>query len=166
MMRRSRGQLLLVDDDLSVRRLLAEALRLEGYDVDVAGDVDEGWQAIETRRPDVVILDVMMPGGDGLHLLRRVRGTAELRDLTVVLLSARAQPEDLRRGQQAGADLYVTKPFTIEQLVWHLDEAMHSPVERPVDPLERFRNNGPLSMDALMDRVASAPARMAMSVGR
>ncbi len=151
-----RGRLVLVDDDLAVQRLLAQALRLDGFDVEVAGDAEEGWQLIERFRPDLVVLDVMMPGVDGLSLLRRLRESPTHRDLYVMLLSARAQPEDLQRGTRAGADVYITKPFSIEQLVWHLDEALagHAALrsaDRP-DPLARMRRNGPLSMDDLLSR--------------
>lgn len=145
---------MLVDDDLSVRRLLAEALRLEGFDVEVGSDVDEGWEAIERAQPQLVVLDVMMPGADGLTLLRRVRESSSHRDLPVILLSARTQPDDLRSGDRAGADMYITKPFSIEHLVWSIDEAIRgrprSRVTSLPEPLERLRRNGPIPLEELV----------------
>ncbi len=154
-MQKPRARLVLVDDELAVQRVLATALRLEGFDVIVAGDAAEGWRAIERERPDAAILDVMMPGRDGIDLLRQVRAS-ELRDLPVVVLSARSQPEDLRRGDEAGADAYLTKPFDIEPLVWHLDETLRASRERSgsrePNVLERLRTHGPLTIGELYER--------------
>ncbi len=154
-MMQPRARLVLVDDELAVQRVLATALRLEGFDVQVASDADEGWRVIERERPDAAILDVMMPGRDGLELLRQLRAS-ELRDLPVVVLSARAQPEDLRRGHDAGADLYLTKPFDIEPLVWHLDEILRDygsrASEREPNLLQRLRVQGPLTLEELYER--------------
>ncbi len=145
---------MLVDDDLAVRRLLAEALQLEGFEVEVGSDAEEGWQAIERTGPELVVLDVMMPGADGLSLLRRVRESSAYRDLPVILLSARSQPDDLRSGDRAGADMYVTKPFSIEHLVWCIDETMRkrprSRVASLPGPLERLRRHGPIPLDELV----------------
>jgi CheY-like chemotaxis protein len=89
-----------------VRRLLADR-----YAVDVAVDGEEAFAIIKSRRPDLVLTDVMMPRLDGLALLQFIRADPELRDLPVILLSARAGEEV--EGRTAGADDYLTKPFSV-----------------------------------------------------
>ena len=166
---RSKGSVVLVDDDLSVRRLLAEALRLEGFDVETSSNAQEGWDLIDRTEPDVAVLDVMMPGGDGLGLLARLRASVRHRDLPVALLTARAQQEDIDRGRQLGADAYITKPFSIEQLVWHLEEmrltrSTKATPTAPAEPLERLRRHGPLSLQAIVERSMSQDATLAARV--
>jgi two-component system OmpR family response regulator len=156
----TRGSVVLVDDELSVRRLLSEALRLEGFEVETAASAEEGWQVIDRMQPDVAVVDVMMPGGDGLGLLSRLRGSVRHHDLPVAMLTTRAQQEDIERGRRAGADVYVTKPFSIEQLVWHLDELrVKERAPAPTATLDSLglRRHGPLSLQAIVERTTAQP---------
>ncbi len=104
-------RVLVVDDDPQVLKLLRLNFEMEGYDVDAATDGSEALAAAARRRPDAVVCDVMMPGMDGLEVVRRIREDPELADIPIVVVSAKAQRSDMREGVKAGADEYVTKPF-------------------------------------------------------
>lgn len=124
--------ILLVEDDPSVRKLVRLTLELEGHEVTV---VDRGADAVATAERldvDLVVLDVMLPGLDGLDVCRALRSNAVTASLGVVMLSARAQASDVDAGFAAGADAYVTKPFEPLDLVSRVDEVLHetSPRER------------------------------------
>lgn len=110
-------RVLVVDDDLVIRQLIGINLELEGFEVHLAADGEEALtQAVELL-PDVVVLDVMMPRLDGLEVARRLRADPRTSSMRLVLVSARAQAADLQRGEDMGADAYVTKPFEPDDLV-------------------------------------------------
>ncbi len=104
-------RVLVVDDDPQVLKLLRLNFEMEGYDVDAADDGAAALAAAARRRPDAVVCDVMMPGRDGLEVVRRLRADPELSKVPIVVVSAKAQRSDMRDGVAAGADEYVTKPF-------------------------------------------------------
>lgn len=109
--------MLVVDDEAVIRQLIAINLELEGFEVHEAVD---GLDALEKAReldPDVVTLDVMMPGLDGIATARRLRTDPATSRARIVLISARTRPADLERGDDAGADAYVTKPFDPDAVV-------------------------------------------------
>ena len=104
--------LLVIEDDATIRTILEMVLRGAGYaQVESASRGDEGLEAIRRRRPALVLLDLMLPGMDGLEICRRVRESPELAGTRIVMLTARTQNEDIVRGLECGADDYVTKPF-------------------------------------------------------
>jgi two-component system, OmpR family, response regulator MprA len=109
------ARLLVVDDDEALRIALGRALRLEGYQVDEAADGAEAVNLLGTLRPDLVVLDVLMPVLDGLGVCRFVREQGEA--LPVLLLTARDSVSDRVLGLDAGADDYLTKPFALEELL-------------------------------------------------
>ncbi len=111
-------KILVVEDDSTIRTLLGMALQGAGYrDVSMAGRGDDGLAAVKRERPDLVLLDVMLPGLDGLAIARRIRETPELAATRIIMLTARTEPEDICRGLEAGADDYVTKPFDRQVLL-------------------------------------------------
>src|SRR4051812_48238920 len=110
---------LVVDDDPPIRRMLERTLRGEGYDVGVAGDGGTALAAIERSVPDAVVLDVAMPGLDGLAVCRRLRAKG-LTALPILLLTARDGVSDRVLGLDAGADDYLVKPFAPEELAARL----------------------------------------------
>src|SRR5687768_483158 len=110
-------RVLIVDDDPQVLRLLRLNLEMEGYKVVIAGDGAEALKAVEQHRPDLVVCDVMMPGIDGLEVVRQLRAEKTTARLPVILLSAKAMRSDMREGLQAGADEYMTKPFDPAELI-------------------------------------------------
>jgi DNA-binding response OmpR family regulator len=104
---------LLVEDDPRVRRVLHLALEDEGYHVDEAGSGEEGLATLASRPPDVVLLDLMLPGADGFSVCREIRrGSA----VPVIIVSARTDSHDVVAGLEAGADDYVTKPLVAKEL--------------------------------------------------
>jgi len=105
------SRVLVVDDDPVIVRLLEVNLRLEGHEVDTASRGEEALTRAAEVRPDVVILDVMMPGLDGWETCRRLRDVPGFAETPVVFLSARAQDDDRSRGDTLGSVSYVTKPF-------------------------------------------------------
>jgi CheY-like chemotaxis protein len=105
-------RILVVDDDPSVLSVLKRGLAYEGFAVDTASDGVEGLRVAGERSPDLVILDIMMPGLDGLEVLRRLR-VADAQ-LPIVMLTAKDAPADQVAGLERGADDYVVKPFTFE----------------------------------------------------
>jgi DNA-binding response OmpR family regulator len=104
-------RVLAVDDDPTILRLLEVNLEMDGHEVHTATDGQDALDRVGEVLPDVVILDVMMPNLDGWQVCERLRADERFADLPVVFLSARAQESDLTRGDNAGADAYVTKPF-------------------------------------------------------
>ncbi|MBI3971779.1 MAG: response regulator transcription factor [Chloroflexi bacterium] len=108
-------RILAIDDDPAVTSVLKRGLAYEGFAVDTAGNGADGLAIARERPPDAVILDVMMPGLDGLEVLRRLRAADA--QLPVLLLTAKDAPADQVHGLEQGADDYVVKPFTFEVLV-------------------------------------------------
>ncbi|MHA7124953.1 response regulator transcription factor [Janibacter indicus] len=105
------------DDDADIRDLVAFKLANAGYTVVPVADGDEALHAIGEHRPDLAVLDVMMPGRSGLDVLRAIRDDGELARTKVILLTARAREVDVDAGFSTGADDYLTKPFSPRELV-------------------------------------------------
>jgi two-component system response regulator MprA len=112
---RQTSRVLIVDDDAGVRRMLARTLEAEGYDVAVAADGGGALVEIERTAPDLILLDVTMPGVGGLGVTRRLRGKGDA--VPVLLLTARDAIADRVAGLDAGADDYLVKPFATEELL-------------------------------------------------
>jgi two-component system response regulator MprA len=108
-------KILVVDDERAVRESLRRALALEGYDVDLASDGEEALESVRRAEPDALILDVLMPGVDGLEVSRRLRRSGS--KVPILMLTARDAVENRVEGLDAGADDYVTKPFALEELL-------------------------------------------------
>ena len=126
----------IVEDDATIRALLEMALMGAGY-ADVASSArgDEGLEMIRREKPDLVLLDVMLPGLDGFSIARRVRESSELAATRIVMLTARTAPEDIVRGLDSGADDYVTKPFDRKVLLARVKAVLRRglPVTEGVD---------------------------------
>ncbi len=116
------GQILVVDDDATVRGVVADYLRQADFDVVEAADGRDALRLAASHRPDLIILDLMLPGVPGLEVLRRVR--AGRGDLPVVLLTARADEDQRILGLEVGADDYVTKPFSPRELVLRVQSVL------------------------------------------
>ena len=119
-----RETILVVEDDASIREGLEMNLRLEGYRVIGAGDTAAGLAALGEDPPDLVLLDLMLPDGSGLDLLRRIRRDPELCEVQVLLLTALGLESDKVRGLRLGADDYITKPFSLAELLARIDASL------------------------------------------
>ena len=103
--------ILVVDDDPQIVRLVRSYLEQAGFHVEVAYDGDEAWHSIQQLHPDLVVLDLMLPGRDGLAITQAVRSDPATRDIAILMLTARVEDIDRILGLEMGADDYVTKPF-------------------------------------------------------
>ena len=117
-------RILIVDDDAFIRRPLEFILRGEGYQPATAGDADEGLRAIEMCRPDLIILDVMMPGKDGLTWCAELKSDPRYARIPIVLLSARGQELDRERALALGAADFLTKPYSPHELKLRVRELL------------------------------------------
>lgn len=129
---------LLVEDDDRIRYALGLALRDEGYEVHEARTGEQALQQLAVHSPDVVLLDLMLPGIDGITVCRRVR---ERGDLPVIMVTARAESRDVIRGLEAGADDYVTKPLVAQELAARIRALL-----RRVQPRQGARTIGDLEL--------------------
>lgn len=111
-------RLLIVEDQPEIRMLIQMALEFENFEIHEAPDGDAALALLPTLRPDLVLLDVLMPGSrNGLDVCRAIKADAQLRGTRVVMLSARSQPSDRQAGLAAGADAYLVKPFSPNELL-------------------------------------------------
>ena len=108
--------ILVVDDDLGTRLSISDYLELSGYSVITANDGQEALVMVEEFHPDLIVTDIVMPRMNGYELVRRVRQKAEFRLLPVILLTARTKTQERILGYQSGCDLYLPKPFELEEL--------------------------------------------------
>ncbi len=108
---------LVVEDETAIAELIAINLRHAGFEVTIAADADAAQQAVDRVLPDLVLLDWMLPGQSGVQLAKRWRADARTRDLPLIMLTARAEESDKITGLDAGADDYLTKPFSTKELM-------------------------------------------------
>ena len=111
------ARVLVVEDEEAISQLLAYNLTKEGFTVEVSADGGEALIAVDEAKPDLVLMDWMLPNVSGIELCRQLRTKAETRDIPVIMLTARGEEEDRVRGLDVGADDYVTKPFSMTELV-------------------------------------------------
>ncbi|GAA4681156.1 response regulator transcription factor [Phytohabitans rumicis] len=137
-----RQHVLVVDDDLTVSDVVRRYLERAGFDVTLAADGPQAMIAFERRRPDLVVLDLMLPGLDGLEVCRRMR--SRVRDLPVVMLTALGEEADRVVGLELGADDYVTKPFSPRELVLRVRSVLRRAAHAGAPVVLR---DGPLVVD-------------------
>ncbi len=115
---------LIADDQPSLRLLVSATLASEEIDIIEAADGDEAWQLLQQRRPQLALLDVQMPGRTGIDLARAIRADEHLANTRVILLTSKAQQQDVDAGLAAGADRYLTKPFSPLELLEHVEQLL------------------------------------------
>ena len=126
-----RGRILVIEDDAAIRRGIVDALSFEGYTTRAAGRADEGRRLAVGADCDLILLDLVLPGGDGLDILRDVRQARPT--LPVIVLTARGDESDRVRGLQLGADDYVVKPFSVRELLARVEAVLRRSPQRPTD---------------------------------
>jgi DNA-binding response OmpR family regulator len=119
--RRQSVRVLWADDDPMIRTVMAMNLEAEGFDVQTVADGDTAYEEAVRIPPDVLVLDIMMPGQDGYAVLRALRMNPDTAELPVVLLTAKATDAEVWEGWKAGADYYITKPFNPTELTDFID---------------------------------------------
>ncbi len=111
------GKILIADDEPNIVVALEYLLQRSGYEVHVARDGDEALSQVNALLPDLVLLDVMMPRRNGYEVCKAIKARAELQRTKVVMLSAKGRDAEVNLGMAAGADLYITKPFSTRELL-------------------------------------------------
>ena len=112
---------LIADDEPSMRLLVTATIASDSIGVLEAADGDEAWAQIQRHHPKLVLLDVQMPGQTGLELARRLRADPTFNGIKIVMLTSKAQASDIQDGLDAGADLYLTKPFSPISLLTYVE---------------------------------------------
>ena len=117
-------KVLIVDDELNIVAALEFLLQKSGYEVMAAQNGDEALKRVESFSPDLVLLDVMMPRISGYEVCRRMRERADWKHIKIIMLSAKGREAEVSKGVSLGADLYVTKPFSNNELVGKIGELL------------------------------------------
>jgi len=152
-------RILVVEDEQPIRDLIAFGLRRAGCDVALAEHSRAALASIGDRRPDIVLVDWMLPDMSGLELVRVLRRDANTRDIPVVMLTARGEEADKVAGLESGADDYVTKPFSARELIARIQAVLRR--SAPVGESERVDVDG-LSLDQAGHRVTAGDKAVAL----
>jgi DNA-binding response OmpR family regulator len=128
------ADILVIDDDHAIRRLLTDVLEIDRHDVRVAEDGIDGLRAFDARRPDFVVLDVMMPGLDGHGVLRAIRDRPG-DPVPVLMLTAAADAHCAEQAWAGGVNYYLAKPFTADEVLYLIDGVLHHQI--PMDDARR-----------------------------
>ena len=120
----SAKKILVVDDDKGATKLTETQLRANGYDVISSNEAPEGLQVALSQKPDLIILDVMMPIVNGYNFCRLLKSTEEQKDIPVILLTSRDAEEDKEIGKEVGANAYMTKPYNVDELLAKIKELL------------------------------------------
>ena len=113
----AKGRILVVDDEIYIVHILDFSLGMEGYEVLTALDGEQALEKARAEKPDLIVLDIMMPKLDGYETCKRLKADPETKDVPVILLSAKGRNVDQKVGFEVGADDYITKPFSPRKLV-------------------------------------------------
>jgi two-component system phosphate regulon response regulator PhoB len=143
-------QVLIVEDERPIREMIAFGLKRAGFEVREAGDCREARASLADRRPDLVLIDWMLPDMSGLELARSLKRDRETRELPIIMLTARAEEGDRIAGLEGGADDYVTKPFSPRELVARINAVLRRAAPHGAD--ERIEFEG-LALDQASHRV-------------
>ena len=119
-----KGKILVVEDEAPIREMLGYTLMKEGYIFCEAADVEQARPLLASEKPDLVLLDWMLPGMNGADYARRIRNNPDTRDIPIIMLTARGEEADKIRGLDTGADDYVTKPFSTKELLARIRAVM------------------------------------------
>ena len=138
----AKARILVADDEPHIRRILQFLLEQEGFEVRLAEDGEEAWQAVASFRPDLVLLDVMMPRMDGFAVLEIIRAGFETARLPVILLTAKSDVSDKVMGLRGGANDYIVKPFSHDELLLRVSNLLEATRrEREANPLTGLPGN-------------------------
>ena len=119
-------KILIVDDEPNIVISLEFLMKREGFDVSVANDGEEAVHCIRAERPDLVLLDVMMPKKNGFEVCQEVKADPELQDVRILMLTAKGRDTEVSKGLALGADAYMTKPFSTKELVERVRSMLES----------------------------------------
>src|SRR3954465_9609716 len=130
--RMAKGKILVVDDEIYIVHILDFSLGMEGYEVITALDGEQALEKVKNEKPDLIVLDIMMPKLDGYEVCKNIKSSADTQHIPVILLSAKGRNVDQKLGFDVGADDYITKPFSPRKLVERINQLLGQPVpDRP-----------------------------------
>jgi two-component system phosphate regulon response regulator PhoB len=142
------AHILVVDDEPDISALVAYHLARDSYRVRTVGDGREAIEAVERERPDLIVLDLMLPGMSGLDVLRELRSRPDFESVPVILLTARKEEDDRVEGLRLGADDYLSKPFSPQELVLRVGAVLRRVRQHPpASPGGQLLRAGPVSID-------------------
>lgn len=141
------ARILLVDDEPDIAALVAYHLAKDAYRVRTASDGEEALRALDRERPDLIVLDLMLPKLSGLEVLQELRRRPETREIPVILLTARREERDRIDGLKLGADDYVAKPFSPQELVLRVGAVLRRIQQNPPAPRGKTVRVGPFTVD-------------------
>ena len=128
----SKGKILVVDDEIYIVHILDFSLGMEGYEVITALDGEAALEKVKVEKPDLIVLDIMMPKLDGYEVCKTIKANADTQNIPVILLSAKGRNADQKMGFDVGADDYITKPFSPRKLVERINQLLGQVVtEKP-----------------------------------
>lgn len=146
-----KGKILLVEDEAPIREMLGYTLMKEGYTFREAADVEQARPLLADDKPDLVLLDWMLPGMNGVDYARRIRNNPDTRDIPIIMLTARGEEADKVRGLDTGADDYITKPFSTRELLARIRAVMRRTKNTDADGIITVKG---LSLDPETFRVS------------
>ena len=151
------SRILVVEDELAIAELISINLRHAGFEVTIATTAEQAQVAVDGELPDLIILDWMLPGQSGLALAKRWRAAARTRELPVIMLTARADESDKIAGLDAGADDYLTKPFSTNELLARIRAVLRRKAPEALDAAVEV---GALKIDPATRRVSRGDAEV------
>jgi two-component system phosphate regulon response regulator PhoB len=155
----SAKQILVVEDERPIREMIAFGLRRAGFEVREAADARSGRAEVANKRPDLLLVDWMLPDTSGLEFTRALKRDRETSELPVIMLTARAEEGDKVAGLEGGADDYITKPFSPRELLARINAVLRR--SAPVEGTERIEIEG-LVLDQSSQRVSSGERTVAL----
>lgn len=119
-----KNRILIIEDERDIGELLEYNLQKEGYDTILANNGESGLKIARKEKPNLLILDLMLPGIDGLDVCRLIKSDSDIKDISIVMLTALGQEEDIVKGLESGADDYITKPFSFKVLIARIQSVL------------------------------------------
>ena len=147
-----KGRVLIIEDEAAIREMLGYALVRDGFQFEEAADVEQARPLIARQKPDLILMDWMLPGMSGMDYARRVRNDPATRDIPIIMLTARSDEVDKVRGLDTGADDYITKPFSTRELLARVRAILRRAAPEPAAAVVSFAG---LKLDNETFRVAA-----------
>lgn len=152
-------KILVVDDEVAICSMLSLALQTAGYEVESVHNGKDVMAALANTQPDLILLDWMLPGVSGIELARQIKQSPDFNELPIIMLTARTEEDSKVTGLESGADDYVTKPFSIRELISRIKAVLR---RRSPSLLEQQIIHGDLVMDVLSQRVSVQEAEVSL----
>jgi two-component system phosphate regulon response regulator PhoB len=152
-------RVLVVEDDVAIRDMLLFTLKQSGFVCEAVGDGESGLDALKLQQPDMILLDWMLPGIDGIEFIRRLRANEFLANIPVIMLTAKGESEDMVKGLSVGADDYVNKPFSPPELMARIKAVLRRCSPGDTDEAQKLQL-GELKLDTKSHRVTVNDVRV------